>query len=319
MCGVPPRVSGPVLPLLPAPPSGRCRLDSPRPPDTAPPARGFLAASPHTDGVKRPVAVLRPKPRKASLDHAHRIPSCGDVDVPAGHLPSSDLCRSAELQASAGFSLQVTPQTPRRSATRCPPARLITCALGCAVSNSPTTPPRPSVRHRAHRGWQWGKSGSSGSHRGAGHTHFPPPAPSADILGLACLFFFFLQTSPKLHFPFKEIFEGQLIKRQGPGVSWATCACVLRGRLHRSAAAGAPLLGHADECPKSIRLRLACISGQPHGRTHTERWHFLLRRFSECRPNVRRVPGPWVLDRCVSKGRVSNSSAVRSQAGCLRA
>lgn len=218
----------------------------------------------------------------------------------------------------------MTPQTPRRSATRCPPAPPhYMCYLGFAVSNSPTTPPRPSVRHRAHRGWQRGEAlpGAPGLIAAATPTSLPP-APSADILGLACLFFFFLQTSPKLHFPFKEISEGQLTSAQGPGSHGPLSACVLRGRLHRS--------GLPPELPcsgtgwtnarRASDWRLACISGQPHGRTpHRE---MALPSKTLQRVSTQRPSSAWTLgvgQVCFSKGRVSNSSAVRSQAGCLRA
>lgn len=148
------------------------------------------------------------------------------------------------------------PDTGGRSATRCPPRlRSLHKHLGLAVSNSPTTPPRPSVRHRAHRGWQRGEASRELRVSSRRYTHFPCPQLHLLISSDLPASFFF-QTSPKLHFPFKEISEGQLTSACGPGSHGPLSACVLHGPLYTdpgcrpSSCSG---IGWT-QCPKSIRL-----------------------------------------------------------------
>ena len=189
----------------------------------------------HTNGVKRPAAVLCPEaPEGLSLDRTHRsLPPVRMLQQ--GTCPGSSLCRSGLSPGLAGLSLQVT--TPRSAQVSHPLSPTLPHYMrspGCAVRNSPAKTARPSVRRGTCR-LRGELSGELWVSSRPAHPLPFPPAPSADVLGLACLFFFFsLQTSPKSHFTFKEISEEQLMSAQGSGSHGSLSTCVPRGRLHRS-------------------------------------------------------------------------------------
>ena len=153
-----------------------------------------------------------------------------------GTCPGSSLCRLGLSPGLAGLSLQVTtPCSAQVSHPLSPTPPHYMQSPGCAVRNSPAKTARPSVR----RGTRRRRGELSGELQVSSRPAHPlpfPPAPSANVLGLACLFFFFffLQTSPKSHFTFKEISEEQLMSAQGSESHGSLSTCVPHGRLHRS-------------------------------------------------------------------------------------
>lgn len=145
----------------------------------------------HTNGVKRPAAVLcLEAPEGLFLDRTHQIPSSGE-DPPAGHLPRIQSLpvgaepRPGRLAPAGDHPLLRAGQPPT-----VPPPRLITCGLRAALSE--TAPQRRHV-HLPGVERAGGVGTLSGELRVSSRPAHPlpsPPAPSADVLGLACLFFF---------------------------------------------------------------------------------------------------------------------------------